>query len=1326
MGRSEGQSTSTWSTIAQPENSIPLQKQGDIDDAYLEGITIYGRGQARATLAITDLKSRIAQRIVQVHQAVTANPKDSATALYSLFEFNKKARGVLDVLLKSAPASKAKLLPVASQIEQARQKLISALGKYGIASLDTVKTRYFGDVPIADAMLYFDGKSDIFQLSEDFVSSDKYKAYEAARRSAELKNFRYTIRDLSTRPVREGGLLELHQERLANVQPLEFHGLTTDNYIDRKIGSIDPTVNSKSHFEGFKVSEHFNHKELGLGKNEFMITPSIASGDIGAFRDILKSEIPNEPIESLDDDSRFAPVFSTRTGFGESLLSGADTAALARVYSYRAHDGKLYVYSLNYDWDRHSGRPRILNIEAGQGTQEYKWEEGDKDDRGEVGKWEVSNSKKLFDYLRGDLRDTRRDNIIIIPGRQQATAASIAKNREQVIFPDDLDDNTLRGILNLDLGDQYSQDVDSLLANQVNKLTEQIGQALNELPYFSLTNSAPALSEAEELAIRRDLFGFIDQGRRISASRGSLPGLTISNPDVIFLPTENSAHHRGTLINVSSKEIIAIPNDTKGAIKLFASNEFRKIFTQNISAKDLDSIKRGYDANKRLKDLAKYDVELRSDPGKISYYTKSDDIFTPAERDLFNIWSIKGNISTYMSAVAAGIIDPSDADMSNMASIASTLGTYARAYYDEFSDVPYERLSTIDDLRRATDNPILQDWRDQLTRDWDYEVTSDSEQWWLDTAEKWGPSLRWAGYALSAGLAMIPGVNVLGAVLIGVAMNAVTDLSVDVVTWANTDDPGQKDQLMEQMFNKFLASVASEGALAGLGKAGGAAMSLFEPTLKKMLGGLALKSAKYGDDVADSLEALAKRHPDTLSAGTGQAIRSAIAQFGKNYGAAAAQGQLGILLSTWANTKLDPEVSNSILGQVAIQVLVGALIGGARGGVVKIKRTYQELKAEAKANIRQLGLPKKVADQVEATIDQLTPDQAMHRLRNEGYVSSGDENGFTSSSDGESVPKSVQSFRGKNQQLLNAMRREDLGDGFTPKLIRQWQREVRGVSGVSPDLLRDITTRLNSLQRSDPKSPEGEKYRRELEGYLVQLTNNNPKLASSESVRRIQIAVDNYRPATSDDIDNYVSKRKDELFPIEKKSHGDLSDERVRKMRVRIFKKELRNRKYTKGDLLSNDPGIKSIANRGVDGDQWIGGLMCDKAADELGTPTMYVNKGGANHNIIELGGGRWIDPTWKQFFPSDGNSQTLGKPPIFEGDAAAFRALGMDSKQTETYLEFIKKNKNPHTDASASSENIIPDDGFGGDSRPKERDSYSYDRDVHYHESSYSYDDYD
>ncbi|MCY1740563.1 hypothetical protein [Ensifer sp. SL37] len=159
-------------------------------------------------------------------------------------------------------------------------------------------------------------------------------------------------------------------------------------------------------------------------------------------------------------------------------------------------------------------------------------------------------------------------------------------------------------------------------------------------------------------------------------------------------------------------------------------------------------------------------------------------------------------------------------------------------------------------------------------------------------------------------------------------------------------------------------------------------------------------------------------------------------------------------------------------------------------------------------------------------------------------------------------------------------------------------------------------------------------------------------------------------------MDTYVDNNRETLFPVPLDPASDLNDVQVRTIRERIFKENLLRQKYSRDRLASSGGGIQQLANQGVINGQWVGGLMCDKAASVLGLAKEYRNEKGGNHNIIELGGGRWIDPTWKQFFRPPGNPATRGKPPIFEGNADAFRAMGLDKARTEAYLALIHKEK--------------------------------------------------
>ncbi|MCY1740560.1 hypothetical protein [Ensifer sp. SL37] len=524
-------------------------------------------------------------------------------------------------------------------------------------------------------------------------------------------------------------------------------------------------------------------------------------------------------------------------------------------------------------------------------------------------------------------------------------AAEIAKNREQVVFPQSLDDDTFRSILRLDQTPQHSKDVDGFFQRQNTGLTGQLSQTLDELPYFTMIKAGAALTEGEEMAIRQDLFEFVG-GNNAGMQRGGMPGLQVTNPDLLYLPTSNSNHHRGTLINLSSKEIVAIPNGSADRVRLFSTDEFRQFI--NPSPKDRDSIKDAFEKNENLNDLRKYSEGLNK-----RYYLLNSNIFAGEALQKLKDKSageIQNSVATYMNSVAAGIVDPSDQDAEYIRNIINVLDQNGGSY-DSFADVPSKSVSTLDDLKRTKDNPVLGDWQDRLKDDWDYEVKSDSEQWWLDAAQQWGPSLRWAGYALSAGLSLVPGVGITGSVLIGVAMNAVTDLSVDAATLVNTDDARQREQLMDEMFTKFSASLTADVALGGLGKGASAAMSLFQPTMAKVLSIAAAKSGKSVGDAAASLTSFAAKHAAAPALpGLSQKIRQAITQFGQNYAWMATQGELGTLLSTCAATELG-ENAQSFWGQVATQVLAGALTGGVRGAAQEAgqaRRTYQQLKAQAK------------------------------------------------------------------------------------------------------------------------------------------------------------------------------------------------------------------------------------------------------------------------------------------------------------------------------------------------------------------------------------------
>lgn len=155
------------------------------------------------------------------------------------------------------------------------------------------------------------------------------------------------------------------------------------------------------------------------------------------------------------------------------------------------------------------------------------------------------------------------------------------------------------------------------------------------------------------------------------------------------------------------------------------------------------------------------------------------------------------------------------------------------------------------------------------------------------------------------------------------------------------------------------------------------------------------------------------------------------------------------------------------------------------------------------------------------------------------------------------------------------------------------------------------------------------------------------------------------------EIIGFLRAHRDELLPP---GAGDLSDGKLRELRERILRNYLSQRGLTRGEM-NNLQRIKGIAARGIIEGQWVARGLCEEAINAYpggGAKNINPRNNGStirwNHHVF-VTGEAVCDPTWKQFFKL---GDTAGKPPIFEGTADEFRALGLPEEDTRQYLRFL------------------------------------------------------
>ncbi|MCY1740765.1 hypothetical protein [Ensifer sp. SL37] len=785
---------STWDELSdkQPNESVPAlySKLAMEREALIQSKERALSGQLRSALEIINMKERLAWIDYQKGE----NSGD-ADAMNKLNNFSTEVYNHLQDIFTGlsnpprAAQNPTNLSDVDSQVDAVYRRYFSQ--NPNINPTDTVETISFGNVRMIDALLYFDDNTGgLFGI---LAPEDKNKrsAYNAALNSPALKTLRHELN-------------LINKQQLGNDTFLPKNSFLID-FVDAELQHLNPEIHPDTLFRGYQESKNFNHNKLNLEKNGILKEVSPNDTQLKAFKVELNRQLSGEPEASLNDNSRFSQVYVSATDLSDfsyitSAFGNPETIPLDGVYSYRSDDGAIILYNPTPP----QGHGKLFDITRPVpqlGTQEFF-----KDN---------STDRDVFDFLEGRVGYVY-DNVIIVPASVSVSAESIARNNERVIFSDATDD--LEKIIALDLEQPYSKYIDSIIDDEYTTIYNNIDKVLDGMPNFEVLSPALSLNEDDKFEIDRILSDFDNDVKPREFLQGVIPGITISNPDVLYFPSGPNQKFSGLMVNLAREEIVPIPKSLKERARLFSTDEFRQNFSQNDTIKNRDRIRLDLQANDMKEALGDYfrnlqDLSVTYKKVQSKYFGQQISSQNDLQR---NLDKEARKVVNYMDAVASGFITPSDEDLNTIQKIDDLLRRND-ASYDAFAGGE-ERVSTMERITTKDNNPIVEDWRARLKADGDYMLTSGSEEWWRDNIER----VRLAAEAVAVGIGAAlaaTGLGIPAALVANTIVAFAIDYSGDAVLDHHTDDLRTKNALDEDMAERLVKSLA-KAAITTVGSGG--------------------------------------------------------------------------------------------------------------------------------------------------------------------------------------------------------------------------------------------------------------------------------------------------------------------------------------------------------------------------------------------------------------------------------------------------------------------------------------------------------------------------
>jgi len=913
--------------------------------------------------------------------------------------FNELQNMLIDVLRKTKKDMYVDLEQEANEELVGLTKIVDSFLK-SIMTSDEIKLfqdnpfveSYYGPIHYSRYLLYATERYSPLDLTAiEFPEAAAIYYYKAILHHDQLVDL--INREMQKSEAQKGLFEVLAIHNKVQYEKLIIREYSVSTYIEKELKKIDLNLAADTSFVGYKISEYFNSETLKkLNKD-----PEKKKEDILKFKKKLKE---NGTIKNVNfiDDNKFEEVLQKKTNKANLI-----TRPLKDIYLFR-NKKELILYNVSDDaliTLKESGNLDYIKINSKTSDQEIL---------------SLRTKLKLFHS---------KSCVIILPRKISISAEVIVTKNYDALFPEDMQTDTLKKLIKLNLTPKYSEEVDALFKENENKIKGQLVSELNSIPFFEITNHGFELNAPDKENIRNYLMEFTRGEEERRAALGSfeishkswLRSSWIFNPDIIYLPIEDhnlcedpSNELHGIMINLKQKTVTPIPRDLKEQIKIFRTETFRESFAYGIDRRNLDEIQKKIFKHPEISKLPDNEFNRQ-------YQWQHSE-------------AIKSLLYNYLVGIATGNINPTDQQIESIKELVEPLELHRKTYCDyplnEFSHIlmlNHKDWLTIGQIPTYSFNEIkngdlvTNHWHTMLDRNWDYSITSAEEKFWRSAAQKLARPLQFVSYIMTAGL-MIIFPSALPGFIVGITTSLLTDICLDITIMISSDDDEEIDVLIEQVILKIALTVTGEslGVISskvltaytnGTIKSAVRAASQDKLNAKKILskitqvtdekiGTLLKKNTKIQKQLSssadDALEPVKKNFHDAEKA---LRFNQNAKQFVKNTVAITASGEIASAFSGYIDEAAAP-IAGTGFFQLAKLLLFHILIKGAPAVASRAKANaaklgwsnFDELKNSARERIKKdFGFTPEQQHKALEKFDLIHNDELRQSLIDEDLIS---------------------------------------------------------------------------------------------------------------------------------------------------------------------------------------------------------------------------------------------------------------------------------------------------------------------------------------------------